>query len=46
MKTHDKQKNKDYQKPSWEKQQLFERFTMGCNAKQCNNAGLQNQLKT
>jgi hypothetical protein len=46
MKTPDDVKNKTYQKPGWEKQQLFERFTMACSFKICRNPGHKGQLKT
>jgi hypothetical protein len=39
-------KGKVYQKPSWEKQQMFERFTMACKVKSCSTTGQQNQLRT
>lgn len=33
MEKQDEKKAKIYQKPSWEKQQLFERFVMACTTK-------------
>jgi hypothetical protein len=38
MKTRDQDQQKDYQKPAWKKQQLFERFTMSCE-KTCTTTG-------
>lgn len=35
MEKSDAKKAKIYQKPSWEKQQLFERFVMACTYKSC-----------
>jgi hypothetical protein len=35
MEKPDDKKAKIYQKPSWEKQQLFERFIMACTYKSC-----------
>ena len=40
METRDQDQQKEYQKPAWEKQQLFERFTMACD-KNCPNHGTQ-----
>jgi hypothetical protein len=46
MKNPDDVKNKTYQKPGWEKQQLFERFTMACRTKICASPLRVIQLKT
>jgi hypothetical protein len=46
MKNPNDPKDKTYQKPDWEKQQLFERFTMACALKACVDTSSASMIKT